>query len=164
MSELITCPERLVARRSFDFDPFLPRGRTIPLRLTQVSIKPRKMHSSSSAVHWRRPAELGQIYPPSSHKWYSSNWNAPDITDAVQPLWADSGTNQGGRIESLLKIVSGWRCHTLWYFIFLKCFVRSSMAMIRRQRQAFANVQNHEFTSKLRGVGLLFGQISMSST
>ena len=30
-----------------------------PLRLPQVSIKPRKMHSSSFAVHWRRPAELG---------------------------------------------------------------------------------------------------------
>ena len=48
-----------------------------PLQLPQVLIKPRKMHSSSSAVHWRRPAELGyQIYPPSSPIiWYSSNWN-----------------------------------------------------------------------------------------
>ena len=29
------------------------------LRLPQVFLKPRKMHSSSSAVHWRRHAELG---------------------------------------------------------------------------------------------------------
>ena len=29
------------------------------LRLPQVLIKPRKMHSSSFAVHWRRHAELG---------------------------------------------------------------------------------------------------------
>ena len=30
-----------------------------PLRLPQVLIKPRKIHSSSSAVLWRRPAKLG---------------------------------------------------------------------------------------------------------
>ena len=30
-----------------------------PLRLPQVLIKPRKILSSSSVVHWRRPAELG---------------------------------------------------------------------------------------------------------
>ena len=34
-------------------------GRWGPLRLPQVFLKPRKMHSRSSAVHWRRHAELG---------------------------------------------------------------------------------------------------------
>ena len=31
----------------------------LALRLPQVFLKPRKMQSSSAAVHWRRPAELG---------------------------------------------------------------------------------------------------------
>ena len=47
------------AGRLFCLFPVRPAGVDLALRLPQVLIKPRMMHSSSSAVHWRQPAELG---------------------------------------------------------------------------------------------------------
>ena len=61
------CTEDLSIRQAPHYHPAcnLPEqclrkgGREGALRLPQVLIKPRKMHSSSFAVHWRRHAELG---------------------------------------------------------------------------------------------------------